>query len=505
MSRARLVLRWVAVFCLAWPASGLFAASGASDVARVANQPEAGSPLADAAEAGDWPLVRRLLDQGADVRQAQPDGMIALHWAALHGRTELLQPLVDAGADVNATTQYQVTPLSIACTHPSSDAVAVLLAAGAKADFTAPGGETPLMIAARAGAADSIKRLLAHGVAIDAADKSGQTALMWAAAEGNVEAVDALIEAGADLKAASDGGFTAMMFAARDGRPGVVRRLIAAGVDVNAAIAEKPAGERAPRKGASALIFAVESGHYELAMELVAAGADPNDQRNGFAPLHILSWVRKPDSGDSPSGDPPPRGSGSLTDLQFVHALVAAGADVNARLENGNGGRAQLTPRGATPLLYASRTADLPLMKTLVELGGDPSIPNADGCTTMMAAAGVGVRSVDEEAGTEPEVLETVAYLAGLGLGVNTVDKNNETAMHGAAYRCFPLVVAQLAELGADPQVWDHKNKWGWTPMKIAEGYRPGSFKPSPETVRAVEAAKLRKVTSASRQRDPAR
>lgn len=454
-----------------------------------APQGAATTPLANAAEARDWALVSKLIKEGVDARKAQVDGMTALHWAVYHNSPEILQQLIDARCDVNVATHYKITPLSIACTHRETQTVAILLKAGANAEFAAPGGETPLLIAARTGNATAIKELLAHGASLAVTEKKGQTALMWAAAEGNVEAVDALIHASVDPNATSSAGFTAMMFAARDGRIDVARRLIAAGVDVNIAIEAKRTGERSARNGTSALIFAVESGHYELAVALVAAGADPNDQRNGFSPLHVLTWVRKPNSGDDPSGDPPPRGSGNLTDLQFVRAIVSAGADVNAKLELGEGGRAVLTPRGATPMLYAARTADVPLMKLLIELGADPAQPNIDGCTPLMAAAGVGVRSVDEEAGTEAEVVEAIDYLVGLGMDVNTVDKNKETAMHGAAYRSFPQVVNCLAKHGAISSIWDHKNKSGWTPVMIAQGKRPGSFKPSPETESALNAA----------------
>ena len=473
----------VLLHALIFVALPLSAIAGASDVAS--------TPLVDAAEVRDWELVGKLIEQGVDVKQSQPDGMTALHWAVYHNHPATTKLLIEAKCDVNAATSYNVRPLSIAGTHQKTETVEMLLQAGANVEFEAPGGETPLIIAARTGNATAIRQLLKHDASLTAKEKRGQTALMWAAAEGNVEAVDVLVTAGADLNATSSSGFTAMMFAARDGQIDVVRRLIAAGVDVNAAIESKRSGERSARNGTSALIFAVESGHFELAMELVAAGADPNDQRNGFCALHVLSWVRKPNSGDDPSGDPPPRGSGNLTDLQFVRAIVAAGADVNAKLDDGDGGRAVLTPRGATPMLYAARTADVPLMKTLIELGANPAEPNIDGCTPLMAAAGVGVRSVDEEAGTEAEVVEAIEYLVGLGMDVNTVDKNKETAMHGAAYRNFPLVVNCLAKHGADSTLWDHKNSCGWTPVMIAQGKRPGSFKPSPVTESALRAAMM--------------
>lgn len=447
------------------------------------------APLADAAEARRWSDVRTLLDRDRDVDAQQADGMSALHWAVHHGDERTVRALIDTRADVNLATAYGVTPLSIACSRGDAAIVGRLLEAGADVDGTLSGGTTPLMLAARAGNTESVRHFVEYGAKVNATERRKQTALMWAAAAGHVEVVDALLEAGADVDAATNVGFTAMMFAARNGRIDVVKRLLDAGVDVNAVVRPKGGGQRVPRSGTSALLFAVESGHYELAMFLVESGADPNDQRSGYAPLHALSWVRKPDRGENADGDPPPRGSGRLTDLAFVHEIVAAGADVNLTLKNGKGGRAVLNPKGATPLLLASKTADLPLIKLYVELGADPHRPNVEGCTPLMAAAGVGVRAVGEEAGTEEEVIETIDYLVGLGADMNAVDENRETAMHGAAYRNFPEVVATLHRHGADPAKWNHRNKPGWTPVMIAQGKRPGSFKPSPETVRALEAA----------------
>ena len=39
---------------------------------------------------------------------------------------------------------------------------------------------------------------------------------------------------------------------------------------------------------------------------------------------------------------------------------------------------------------------------------------------------------------------------------------------------------------GADINVWNQKNKYGWTPHLIAEGHRPGNFKPAAETLKAI-------------------
>jgi hypothetical protein len=60
--------------------------------------------------------------------------------------------------------------------------------------------------------------------------------------------------------------------------------------------------------------------------------------------------------------------------------------------------------------------------------------------------------------------------------------------MHGAAYKSLPKMVQLLTERGAKIDVWNHKNKFGWSPILIAEGFRPGNFKPSVETLEALHA-----------------
>ena len=103
-----------------------------------------------------------------------------------------------------------------------------------------------------------------------------------------------------------------------------------------------------------------------------------------------------------------------------------------------------------------------------------------------MMAAGLATRSPGEDAGTESEVLEAVQVLLDLGADVNAVDNNGETAMHAAAYKNLPKVVKFLAAKGAKIDVWNTEDKFGWTPLAIAVGYRFGNFKPSPDTEAAI-------------------
>jgi len=109
----------------------------------------------------------------------------------------------------------------------------------------------------------------------------------------------------------------------------------------------------------------------------------------------------------------------------------------------------------------------------------------------LMAAAGLATRSPGEDAGTESEVLEAVQAALDLGADINAVDANGETAMHAAAYKNLPKVVKYLAGKGARIAVWNRDDKFGWTPLAIAAGYRFGNFKPSPETEAAVREVML--------------
>ena len=454
----------------------------------------AGAPLVDAVRAGDPARLRALVDAGADVNQAGPDGSTPLHWAAWNADAEAVRLLLAAGAVANAGNRYGVRPLSLACVSGSPGAVAALLDAGANPNTTLTEGETALMTAARSGDVEVVELLLDAGAHVNAQEHwKGQTALMWAAAEGHAAVVPALVRYGADVGARSKRGFTALLFAAREGRTDVVQTLLEAGADLDEQISINStltAGgverRRASDAGLNAFLLAAGSAHFELAAYLLDRGADPDAAPRGWTALHQLTWVRK--AGIAGSNNPAPRGSGDMTSLDFARKLIAHGADVDARVTTRPpAGITSLNFIGGTPFLLAARTGDAEYMQLLAGLGADPFLTNEDGSTALMVAAGLGTSSPGEDPGTEAEVLEAVQVALGLGIDVDAVDANGETAMHGAAYKHLPKVVTLLAEAGADVEVWNRANRRGATPLGIAVGMHRGmNLLSSPATADAV-------------------
>jgi ankyrin repeat protein len=160
-------------------------------------------PLYHACMANDLPLVKRLLEEGADPN----DGESVYHSAQLNLR-ECLALLLAHGADIsgrNAT--YGNTPLYFLAGHREGDDAAAravlgmqwLLEHGADPNVKSEEpDETPLHCAARNGwGATLAELLLTHGADPDVARADGRTAFVLAVRTGNVAFAESLRAKGA--------------------------------------------------------------------------------------------------------------------------------------------------------------------------------------------------------------------------------------------------------------------------------------------------------------------
>ena len=407
---------------------------------------------------------------GSDYARAQSGvsgsvhGDTALHQAAHSGDVLSLRRELDQGVDPDTTNRFGVTPLALACRGGHVAVVQLLLESGADPNHASPTGETPLMVAARTGVIDSVASLLDHGADPLARENwMGQTALMWAAAERHVDVIAPLVEAGAEVDSRTDSGFTSLMFATRLGHIETVDALLDAGADIRQTLPD----------GTSPLVVAVINAHYDLAVRLLERGADPNASEQGWTALHQLVWTRRPNTNKN-QHNPSPRQSGRVTDLELVKALVAHGADVNARQtkEPQDGYRNMLNRIDATPFLLAAKVVDLDLMELLLDLGADPMLTNEDGTTALLVAAGIAVWP-NESAGSKEEAFEAVKLMIELGDSVTTVDDNGDTALHGSVMRGSKELTSFLIEQGVE---LNHVNERGWTPLTIAQGVFYGNL-----------------------------
>ena len=429
------------------------------------------SPLADAVQRRAGDAITRLLLQGADVNARQGDGATALSWAAHWNDLDVAERLIRAGADANAANDLGVTPLALACTNGSAPMAARLLRAGADPNRARKTGETPLMTAAYTGNLELVRLLLNHGANVNGAGRdTKQTALMWAVSEKHADIVRTLVQAKADVGARSAGGFSALLFAARQGDVQSATILLEAGADAN---------DRA-RDNNSALVIAVASRHEELAAVLLEHGADANANGAGYTALHAA--VAK--------------------DLRgAMKALLAHGVDPNARLKTapatlfgpGRGAGSEVPSMagkttsssgpagsftGATPFWIAAKNVNVAAMELLREGGADTALTNNNLTTPLMAAAGLsqvqgpparrGDVSQFYSSWSEPDALESVAYLLDRGADVNATNESGQTALHGAAYMGGNKVVELLLHRGARVNVQDAQSQ---TPFRIAEAH----------------------------------
>jgi ankyrin repeat protein len=439
--------------------------------------------VVEAAKAGNVNSVRSLIREHADVNTPGPDGLTALHLAVQADDAPMMQLLLSAGANVNAADRYGITPLSLAATNGNAAIIEVLIKAGANPNSALPEGETVLMTAARTGNVAAVKVLLSHGADANAKEKSfGETALMWAAAENHPEAVEALIAGGADVNARSTvlnlapfkwvtsgmvsttlprGGWTALMYAARQNSMSGARKLAEKGADLNATDPD----------GTTALVFAIINAHFDLAAMLLDKGADPNvaDETGmaalyGAVDMHTLGPM---------ISRPAPKLVDEMDAADLVKRLLAHGANPNARLKkpvlgrHHDGGDATLG-EGTTPLMRATKTNDVAVMKLLLDAGASPFLTQKDYTTPLMIAAAGGARAGGYAAAfsvTEAGTIEAMKLLIDRGADVDAFNANGQTAVHRAAQRGANQVVQFLADRGAK---LDMKDKQGRMPVDLA-------------------------------------
>lgn len=159
--------------------------------------------LANAAAAGDGPLVALLLEKNADVALGSNLGELPLHHAAALGHQVVCQllsgPALAAGV-LDAPSAAGWAPLHLAAAGGHAAAVQALLRGGALVDVRneVQGSVAPTHVAAQEGMAEALECLLERDADPNAADATGATPLHDATARVREKCVALLLRNRAD-------------------------------------------------------------------------------------------------------------------------------------------------------------------------------------------------------------------------------------------------------------------------------------------------------------------
>ena len=129
---------------------------------------------------GEFETVTAAIEGGLAVDAKAPNGMTALHVAAVLGRERFVAFLIEQGADVNDPAQNGITPLNRAAMGGHLGTMELLLEAGADVNAAARWGATPLLSAVDRGQAEAVRLLLAAGADPGVTATNGETALSLA-------------------------------------------------------------------------------------------------------------------------------------------------------------------------------------------------------------------------------------------------------------------------------------------------------------------------------------
>jgi uncharacterized protein len=430
---------------------------------------------------------------------AATDGTTALHWAVHNDNLPLVERLLAMRAPVNARSDYGATPMSEAAILGNVAMIRRLLDAGADPESPNADGQTALMVLARGGHVEAARLLLDAGVKVDAREGwRQQTALMWAAAQAQPAVTRLLVSHGADVNARSlvndwerqitseprmqsrpSGGYTPLLYAARRGCRECAEVLVEGGADPDLTDPD----------GVTPMLLATINFNFDTASWLLAKGANPNLwDRSGRAPLYAavdLATIPAGGRSDRPSLD-------RTTSLQLIEQLLVAGANPDMQLKRmppyrslrDDRGADGMQTTGATPLLRAARAADIPAMKLLLDHGAKVDLPNVNGVTPLMAAAGIASSKIDTRGRykTSAQAVEAINLLVAHGADVNRTDSSGQTAAFGAAVWGWNDVLQCLVGHGARLDLKDARGRnLVDVAMGTGGGGRAGSD-PQPQT-----------------------
>ncbi len=411
------------------------------------------TPLTEAVKLGDVDLVRMLLDAHADPNSPNQDGQTALMLASSIGSLPIAEMLIKRGADVNAVETFRgQTAIMWAAAENHPDLVDLLIAHHAdvkrrakyddwprqmtsepRAQFRDTGGLTALLYSDRSGCYRCAVAIVKAGADVNQPNPDGVTPLIDAIDNRSYDIAMFLLDKGANPSTWDMSGRTPLYVAvdmhSYSGRSGfgngnfagfgeplaqrppskaqamdVVNRLLALGVDTNHELTRmRPNGngrgrfaDYMMRGGTTPLMVATLSYDDEAIQALLAHGAEV-DIPNVFqiTPLMAAAGLSGSARGGVGSAIGGPGGARRVEDVQTrvirtIDLLLAAGANINARVTNSHTYTAKLVAyvqgrdhEGQTALFAAAEAGWDRVVKHLLDRGADPMVRDERGMLAL--------------------------------------------------------------------------------------------------------------------------
>ena len=227
---------------------------------------------------GYLPVVRWLIENGADVNILDNDKQSALYWAIAQGHVAVVQELLKHQPALDLIDGFDGTPLANALEHP--EIVRLLLDHGADPNLANKREQTLINSATWAGKVEIVKMLIERGVDIHHRDTWGFSPILDAVGYArSLELTMLLLDNGANIRDTIIGGGSGVLHLAVSGSPEILRKLLEFGklLDLN----QRNDIEETP------LLYARENANADSIALLVNAGADITIQENlGNTALH---------------------------------------------------------------------------------------------------------------------------------------------------------------------------------------------------------------------------
>ncbi|XP_030851100.1 transient receptor potential cation channel subfamily A member 1 homolog isoform X3 [Strongylocentrotus purpuratus] len=369
------------------------------------------SPLHYAARYNHLPVVKMLVDNGADVNWKGEGGMVPLHFACKYKHSKyagsldgedatvangteeqqesVILYLESKGADVNTKDIYGVTPLHMAAIRDNDIAASELLSIKTiQVDACDGQMMTPLHMACTHGSDTIAAMLIQKHSQLRATDEELGTPLHAACTEGHLDIVNLLFEAG-------------------EGQ-GLLEQML---TDVNS-------------DRSTPLHLAVDSGYFEIVELCLSKSANVNCHRdNRSTPLHAACVAGN---------------------LKIVELLLQKGAHVNS-----------VNADRATPIHRACSFNRHKIVEHLLEKGARIEAKDKDNFTPLLIAASSGHSA-------------TIKVLLGKKANIAAIDKHDKTAFFWAAEENKPEALQALLEHRMASKILEYSDRYDNTALHIA-------------------------------------